>query len=255
MEQVNFLSSVSNAIKILRSFKMDQPQKGVRELAAELGLGKSSVQRILATLANEGLVRKNNETNKYELGLSVLELSSIVLGHIDLHTEALPVITKLANTFNETSHLAILDNLKIIYLCKIESESSIKLVSHPGLHNHTHCTSSGKLLLAYSEPFLIESILSNGLKRFTSKTITAPEEFRQELKQIYQRGYSVSVGEFRSEVTSISAPVRDYTGKVIAAINLVGPSKRFSNRKIDYIAAELIRSGELISERIGYWKR
>ena len=53
---------------------MDHPQKGVRELAAELGLGKSSVQRILATLASEGLVQKNTDTNKYELGLSVVEL-------------------------------------------------------------------------------------------------------------------------------------------------------------------------------------
>lgn len=255
MEKENVLSSVSNAIKILRSFKMEQPQKGVRELAAELGLGKSSVQRILATLAKEGLVRKNSETNKYELGLSVLELSSIVLGHIDLHTEALPIITKIANTFKETSHLAVLDNLEIIYLCKVESENSIKLVSHPGLHYHTHCTSSGKLLLAFSEPFLVDSILRNGLKKYTSNTITDPDAFRRELKQIYQKGYSVSNGELRNDISSLSAPVRDYTGKVIAAINLVGPSNRLSNRRVELMAPELIRSGELISERMGYWKR
>ncbi|WP_066307918.1 IclR family transcriptional regulator [Bacillus sp. FJAT-29814] len=255
MEKENALSSVSNAIKILRSFKMEQPQKGVRELAAELGLGKSSVQRILATLAKEGLVRKNSETNKYELGLSVLELSSIVLGHIDLHTEALPIITKIANTFKETSHLAILDNLEIIYLCKVEGENSIKLVSHPGLHYHTHCTSSGKLLLAFSEPFLVDSILRNGLKKYTSKTITDPDMFRRELKQIYQKGYSVSNGELRNDISSLSAPVRDYTGKVIAAINLVGPSNRLSNRRVELMAPELIRSGELISDRMGYWKR
>ncbi|MGJ7913052.1 IclR family transcriptional regulator [Neobacillus sp. LXY-1] len=255
MEKEHVLSSVNNAIKILRSFKMENPQKGVRELAAELGLGKSSVQRILATLAKEGLVRKNSETNKYELGLSVLELSSIVLGHIDLHKEALPIITKLANTFKETSHLAILDNLEIIYLCKVESENSIKLVSHPGLHNHTHSTSSGKLLLAYSEPFLVDTILDKGLERFTSKTITDPIEFRRELKQICQKGYSVSNGELRDDVTSLSAPVRDYTGKVMAAINLVGPSNRLTKRKVEWMASELIRSGELISEKMGYWKR
>lgn len=255
MEKENVLSSVSNAIKILRSFKMEHPQKGVRELAAELGLGKSSVHRILATLAKEGLVRKNNETNKYELGLSVLELSSIVLGHIDLHTEALPIITKLANTFRETSHLAVLDNLEIIYLCKVESENSIKLISHPGLHNYTHCTSSGKLLLAFGEPFLVNTILRDGLQRFTTNTITDPDEFRQELKRIYQSGYAFSNGELRNNVTSLSAPVRDYTGKVIAAINIVGPSNRLSKRRAELMAPELIRSGELISERLGYWKR
>ncbi|WP_066069712.1 IclR family transcriptional regulator [Neobacillus soli] len=147
-EQEKLLSSVKNAIRILRSFKMDQPQKGVRELAAELGLGKSSVQRILATLATEGLVQKNIETNKYELGLSVVELSSIVLGNIDLHTETLPVLTNLANKYGETAHLAILENSQVVYLCKAESKNSYKLPSHLGFHNYAHCTSSGKLLLA-----------------------------------------------------------------------------------------------------------
>ncbi|WP_413299769.1 IclR family transcriptional regulator [Bacillus sp. 1P10SD] len=255
MEQENLLSSVSNAIKILRAFKMDRPQKGVRELAGELGIGKSSVQRILATLASEGLVRKNEESNKYELGLSVLELSSIVLGHIDLHNEALPIITKVANTFKETSHIAILDNFEVVYLCKVESEDSVKLVSHSGLHNYPHCTSSGKLLLAYSEPYFVETILKNELKKFTSNTIHDPEAFRKELKAIRQKGYSLSIGELRPEVHSISAPLRDYTGKVIAAINVVGPRSRLSKQRMEYIARELIHFGELISERLGYRKR
>jgi IclR family transcriptional regulator, KDG regulon repressor len=255
MEQGNLLSSVSNAIKILRSFKMEQPQKGVRELAAELGIGKSSVQRILATLASEGLVRKNDETNKYQLGISVLELSSIVLGHIDLHNEALPVITKMANTFKETSHLSIMDNFQIVYLCKVESESSIKLHSHSGLHNYPHCTSSGKLLLAFSEPYFVDTILKNGLEKITSTTITDPDAFRNELKTIQKRGYSVSMGERRSTVHSVSAPVRDYSGKVIAAINLVGPNTRFSKQRMEYMAQELIHAGNLISENLGYWKR
>ena len=175
--QENILSSVKNAIKILRSFTMDDPQKGVRELASDLGLGKSSVQRILATLANEGFVRKNEETKKYELGLSVVELSSIVLGNIDLHNEALPIIKTLVSRCNETSHLAVLENLQAVYLCKVESEDSIELLSHTGLHNHTHCTSSGKLLLAHAEPIIVDTLLRNGLNKFTAKTYCFYEDF------------------------------------------------------------------------------
>lgn len=253
--QGNFLSSVKNAIKIMRAFQMDQPQKGVRELAAELGMGKSSVQRILATLASEGLVRKNEETGKYELGLSVLELSSIVLAHIDLHNEALPIIKSLAAKCKETSHLAVLDHFQVVYLSKAESEDSVKIASHTGFHNHLHCTSSGKLLLAFGEPYLAETVLQHELIRFTPYTITEPNAFRAELTGIRNRGYSFSIGEFRAGVTSVSAPVRDHTGKVIAAINLVGPGSRISNQRIQYFANELIRAGELISERLGYWKR
>lgn len=254
-QQKTVLSSVSNAIKILQAFKMDEPQKGVRELATELGIGKSSVQRILATLATEGFVRKNEETNKYELGLSVLGLSSIVLNHIDLHNESIAIITNIANKCKETSHLAVLDNLQVVYLCKVESGDSIKLPTYSGLHNYTHCTSSGKLLLAHSKPFLVDAILKNGLERLTPTTITDPNDFLHELQKIRKNGYSVSLGEFRPGVSSVSAPVRNHAGKVIAAINLVGPSARFSERRIRYFASELIRSGELISERLGYWKR
>ncbi|MEH7113764.1 IclR family transcriptional regulator [Neobacillus niacini] len=253
-EQENVLSSVKNAIKIMRSFKMDEPQKGVRELAAELGLGKSSVQRILATLASEGLVKKNAETHKYELGLSVVELSSIVLGNIDLHTEALPILTNLANKCGETSHLAILEENHIVYLCKVECKNSYKLQTHLGLQNYTHCTSSGKLLLAHSGSYIVDLVTRNGLDSLTPHTITDPDVFRQELEMIRNQGYSVSVEEYNLGVTSVSAPVRDHTGKVIAAINLVGPSPRFSKQRINHFANELIRSGELISERLGYWK-
>ena len=254
-ESAKLLSSVSNAIIILKAFSMVEPQKGVRQLATELGLGKSSVQRILATLLHHGFVRKNEETNKYELGISVLELSSIFLGHIDLHHEALPIVTKLAHTYNETAHLAILDKLTVVYLSKVESIDSMELVSHSGLHNHTHCTSTGKLLLAHSEPYLVDAVLRNGLTKFTTNTITDREAFIIELKKIKQQGYSVSNGELRGEVSSVATPIRDYSGKVVAAINLVGQSSRFTRSRIQLYARELIRAAESVSEKLGYWKR
>lgn len=217
-----------------------------------MGLSKSAVQRILATLASEGFVKKNAETRKYELGVSVLELSSIVLAHIDLHNEALPIIKRVSTKCNETCHLAILEHLEIVYLCKAESEQSIKLPTHLGRHIYPHCTSSGKLLLAHNDPLIIERIISNGLMKFTANTVIDPEQFRIELARIKERGYSVSNEEFRLGVISVSAPIRDHSGKVIAAINLVGPTNRFSKSRIQYFANELLHSGKIISERLGY---
>ena len=253
-DHVNVLSSVKNALKILRAFKMNQPQKGVRELAAELGIGKSSVQRILVTLASEGFVTKDEETNKYELGVSVLELNSIVLSHLELHNEAIPTIKNLVEKCRETSHLVVFKDDEIIYLCKVESRDSTEIESHSGLHNYPHCTSSGKLLLAHSEPSYVEAFLKKGLIKVTSKTITDPALFQNELASIRKKGYSVSVGEYMEVSTSVSAPIRDYTGKVIAAINIVGPSNRISKQHINYFATELIKAGESISEKLGYRK-
>lgn len=249
------LSSVSSALLILKAFTMDEPQKGVRQLASELGISKSSVQRSLSTLHQYGFVRKNEETNKYELGLSVLELSSIFLNKIDLHKEAMPILMKLANTHRETAHLAILDHLNVVYLAKVESNSSIDLISHSGLHNHTHCTSSGKLLLAFKDQYLVDAIMRKGLTKFTNHTISDREAFLNELRKIKQQGYSVSNEELRLGVSSVSAPIRDHSGSVIAAINLVGPTSRFSLSRIKRFADDLILAGETISEQLGYWQR
>ncbi|WP_078429333.1 IclR family transcriptional regulator [Alkalihalobacterium alkalinitrilicum] len=254
-ENTNHLSSVKNTLKILRAFEMGKPQKGVRELASELNMGKSSVQRILATLASEGFVRKNEETNKYELGVSVLELSSIVLGNLDIYTEAQSIIKSLAEKSKETSHIAIFQGDKVVYLCKEESDQSINLVSYPGLHNYAHCTSSGKLLLAYSRESFVEQIILGGLNKFTDYTITSPEIFKKQLSIIRKNGFSISREEFRKGVTSFSAPIRDHTGNVVAAINIVGPSVRMTNQRINILLKDLIRAGELISEKLGYWKR
>ncbi|WP_170140708.1 IclR family transcriptional regulator [Oceanobacillus arenosus] len=255
MAETELLSSLSNALRILEAFKIDDPQKGVREIAQELEIPKSTVHRILHTLSHYGYVRKDHETNKYELGLSILELNTIFLTNLDLHTEALPIVEKLAETYRETSHLAVLDHLDLVYVCKVEGKNSEFTPSYTGLHNFIHCTSSGKLLLASSPRHLAEEVIKNGLERFTDTTFTDPDEFREELNTIYHQGYSISHGEYRSNSSSISAPVRNYNGHVIAAINLVIPTKRFNRSKVEQYIKALTHAGNMISERLGYYER
>lgn len=234
---------------------MEEPQKGVRELAAELNISKSSVQRILITLASEGFIKKNEETRKYELGVSSLELSSIILANMELHTESLPAIENLAKRSQLTSHLAILENLEVVYICKVEGQHSINLPSYTGHHNYSHCTSSGKLLLAHSDPSFQEILIERGLTQFTSSTITDPSLFRAELDRIYKQGYSISHEEFRQGVNSISAPVKDHTGRVVAAVNIVGSKNQLSSHKIEVLKKELMLTGASISNNLGYRER
>src|SRR4051794_39067471 len=114
------LSSVRNALRILKSFSTFEPTKRVSELAESLGLAKSTVSRLLATLASEGFVIKDENTNAYRLGLSVLTLGGIITNDLEIHKEAAPVLYKLVNDTGETAHLAILDGLDTIYIHKEE---------------------------------------------------------------------------------------------------------------------------------------
>jgi len=86
------LSSVKNALRILKSFTMDEPEKKISDLSASLGLNKSTVSRTMSTLASEGFVFKDPESKKYRLGLSILSLSGIVNSHMDVYRESQPVL-------------------------------------------------------------------------------------------------------------------------------------------------------------------
>ena len=226
------LSSVKNALKILKSFSMDEPEKKITELATNLGLGKSTVSRLMSTLASEGFVEKNPENQRYRLGLSILSLASVCTSNFEIHKEAMPVLHQLVEKTGETAHLAILDGLDVIYLHKVESKHHVRAFTHIGKRNPAHCTSSGKILLAYKGEHLIEKTIQQGLKQYTKHTITDPKELRKSLDEVRTLGYSISSEELAEGVVSIASPVRDYTGQVIASVNIVGPIQRLNDHTI-----------------------
>jgi IclR family KDG regulon transcriptional repressor len=247
------LSSVKNALKILRSFSMDEPEKKISELAVSLNLSKSTVSRLMSTLASEGFVAKDPETQRYRLGLSVLALGGIINSNLDYYKETLPILRRLMNDIGETAHLAVLEKNEVIYLYKVECNHPVRIFTHIGRQNPIHCTSSGKVILAFHDEATIEKVIENGLHRYTENTITDPKEFRNKLQLIRKQGYSTSFGELLDGVVSIAVPVRDYTGQVVSAVNIVGPSQRIKSHKISFYAKKIKSAAEEISEILGYY--
>lgn len=249
------LSSVSNALRILKSFSTFEPTQTVSELAESLGLAKSTVSRLLSTLASEGFVIKDKKTGGYKLGLSVLTLGGIVTNHLEIHKEAAPVLYKLVNDTGETAHLSVLDGLDTIYIHKEECNHPVRILTHLGRRNPSYCTSSGKLLLAFNENNLVEEVIQQGLKEYTSKSITDPDNLRAEMENIRKMGYAISTEELTEGTRSVAAPIRDYTGRVVCAINVVGPLQRMKDYRIPDIAKKVINAGLEASERLGYDRR
>ncbi|WP_404451839.1 IclR family transcriptional regulator [Virgibacillus necropolis] len=246
------LSSVKNALRILKSFSTFEPTKKVSELAESLGLAKSTVSRLLSTLASEGFVIKDQETNAYRLGISVLTLGGIVTNNLEIHKEAAPVLYKLVNDTGETAHLAIMDGLDTIYIHKEECHHPVRILTHVGRRNPSYCTSSGKVLLAFSEDHVVEDVINKGLVAHTKNSITDPDALRKELKLIREQRYAVSTEELTEGTKSVAAPIRDYTGKVVSAITVVGPIQRMKDYKISDIAKKVTEAGKEASARLGY---
>lgn len=249
------LSSVSNALRILKSFSTFKPTLKVSELSESLGLAKSTISRLLSTLAHEGFVVKDKKTGAYRLGISVLTLGGIVTNELEIHNEASPVMHKLVSETGETAHLAVLDGLSTIYIHKEECNHPVRILTHLGRKNPAYCTSSGKVLLAYDEKNLVEEIISQGLRKYTANSISEPEKLLEELRVIRERGYAISTEELTEGTRSVAAPIKDYTGKVVASINVVGPIQRMKDYKIPEITRKVMRAGEEASERMGYDKR
>ncbi|RSK55248.1 IclR family transcriptional regulator [Bacillus canaveralius] len=253
-EEESHLSSVKNALRILRSFTMDEPEKKISDLSTALGLNKSTVSRTMATLASEGFVYKDPETKKYRLGLSILSLSGIVNSNMDVYRESQPILNKLVESIGETAHISVMDHLEVIYLQKVECNHPVRFLTHVGRRNPLYCTSSGKVLLAYSNEDTIEAVMNKGLQQFTKNTITDPQKLRTHLKHIKENGFAFSLEEFLEGVNSIAAPVYDYKGRVIAAISVVGPKQRIQQHKVQGLAKKVVSAGKEISTRMGYWK-
>ncbi|TSI08707.1 IclR family transcriptional regulator [Lysinibacillus sp. BW-2-10] len=254
-QDTNQLSSVKNALRILRSFSMDEPEKKISDLSTSLGLNKSTVSRTMATLASEGFVFKDPETKKYRLGFSIVSLSGIVKSNMDVYRESLHTLHKLVESTGETAHLSILDNLEVIYLQKVECNHPVRFLTHVGRRNPLYCTSSGKVLLAFSEDEdLLEKVIEKGLTKFTKNTITDPKKLREHLNEIRKKGYACSVEEISEGVNSIAAPVFDYQGKIIGAVAVVGPKQRIQQQKMNSMAKNIISAANEISTRMGYWK-
>lgn len=248
------LSSVKNALRLLNSFSMEEPEKKVTDLAVTLGLGKSTISRLLATLASEGFVIKNPENGKYRLGLSILNLNTIVTSNLEVTRESLPILQSLVDDIGETAHIVARDEHDVIYLSRVECKHPVQFLAHIGRRNPLHATSSGKVILANQPEEFISEYIQSGMKPYTPQTITNPDDLLETLAKVKQDGCAVSMEEILDGVASIATPIYDYTGQVCYALSVIGPVHRF-NPNTTSIIEKVKRAAATISGNLGYRAR
>ncbi|MEN3274423.1 MAG: IclR family transcriptional regulator, regulon repressor [Massilia sp.] len=246
------LSSVANAIRLLKVFSDENYEIGISELGKMLKLPKSTVHRLASTLVDANMLEQSEENGKYRLGLVLFELGSLVRRKMDFSSEAKPFLMALREKTGETVHLAILDGASIMYINSLESKQAIRMTLDIGMRKPAYSTAAGKVMLAFQPADVVEKVLAEGLHSHTANTIAGAEEFRQELAQIRSRGYALADEENEVGVRSLAAPVRDYAGNVIAAASIAGPAQRLTRKVLAGFAPEVVSAAEAISARLGY---
>jgi len=247
------LLSVRNAARLLKEFSRDNRELGVTELARRLGIGKSTAHRLLATLADERLVDQNPKTGAYRLGLAIYELGNAVALHADLHDACAEIVDQLRNATKETVQVAVLDGRQVVYVERRESPHTLRLFGRVGHRNWAHCTSNGKVLLAYLPPDRLSDLLHGwSLEARTPHTITSIPALREQLADIASRGWAENVSEAELGVASVAAPIRNGAGEVVASVSVAGPIQRVSGDSLRRFARPCIEAGLSISRRLGF---
>lgn len=246
------VQSVDRAVSVLEILAREG-SAGVSEVAAEIGVHKSTAFRLLAALEDRDLVEQNSERGKYQLGFGVLRLASAIPARIDLVRQAQPVLDELAQRLDETVNLAVVRNHYSVHVQQALGTAAVASQNWIGQLTPLHATSSGKILLAHmSEEQLTATLDTTGLRPYTEHTVTSRKELLKQLAKAREEGLASAYEELETGLNAVSAPVRDHTGAVVSAVSASGPAYRLDQEKIERVTEDLQTAAARISKRMGW---
>jgi IclR family KDG regulon transcriptional repressor len=238
--------AVERALDILLCFAGTETELGLSDIAKRIGLHKSTVHRLLASLEAKGFIRRHPNTDKYRLGWSVLELVSNVYQSDDLSSIVLPEMTRLRDLLGETISLYVLSGKERIRIQAVESNQPVRRVANIGKRLPLYVGASGKVLLAYSkEP----------LEEFVDASWPADlnlDEFRQALQQVRECGYAVSIEEREPGAAAVAAPILTRNGEIVATLSISGPVDRFTPEAVARFADEVRKSSAIVTKMLAH---
>ena len=252
-KKTNYNRSVGRALDVLEQFLGDDHEIGLTELSRRLRLPKNNIFRLLATLQLRNYLSKDAVTERYQLGFRVMELAQKALWQRGLGTSR-TVMERLVRQCNETACVSIMSDYSVINLDAVECNHNLRVMPAIGVQLPAYCTAPGKSFLAHmTEEAIVSYASANKFEKHTPHTITDAGSWKRQLRAIARQGYAVEVEELNLGVTSVGAPIRDYTSRVIGAVSIVGPSQRFHGDRIEQELAPLLKQGAAdISARLGY---
>jgi len=238
------VQSVARAADLLKALGAHGGPATVFDLADRCGLNRSTAWRILATLEDEGLVKRDPAAGRYEIGYALVALGAAA-GHDPLVRRARPALRALAEACLETASLAVPRGMQLVYVDQVQAPH-VMAADWLGRATPLHATSTGKALLAWLSEDDIGAALPGRLERFTDTTITTRPVLRTELAQVRARGYAISRGELEPALWGVSAPVLD-GGRPVAVVSVWGVESRIRARGLDALGARTVAAADEIA--------
>ncbi|MEG1523545.1 MAG: IclR family transcriptional regulator [Clostridia bacterium] len=247
------VQSLKRAFELLTLLETAGRPLSLQELSAQSGLPKSTVYRLLSTLASEDVVEQSNLDGHYRLGLRLLELGSSAGSARSVINIAKPYMQQIAFEINESVCLAVLNRGEALILEFNESSSAFHVVSRVGARLPAHCTVQGKIMLAHLAASEVKRILrEHGMQVYTPNTIRTYEQLALELEEIRKQGYAVDNSEFHIGLCSIAAPIYDAAGNVGYSFAIVSMFHKIVSPEFNHAKDLVLGVAADISKALGY---
>jgi DNA-binding IclR family transcriptional regulator len=252
--------SNGNQVKVvLKAFSIIEEldimgELSIGDLSKRLSMDKATVHRLLNTIKGAGYVYQNQENRKYANSTKMFTIGKKAVDNLGIKDVAEMHIKNLANMTKETINLGIRIDDRIVYIDKIESQSTIKVSIDIGTTIPCYCTGMGKAVLAYLSEEEVDDILADEIfQSYTRNTPTSMEELKKQLVEVRKNGFSMDNEEFLEELISFGAPIFDYHGRPVAAISISFPKYRYNPKEHYHLYSKMVTEAACnISSKLGH---
>jgi DNA-binding IclR family transcriptional regulator len=245
-------SIVTKILSLLTIISTSKKPMAFSELVAKGGMNKSTVHRLLAICIEEKLVQLDPQGKTYLLGSMVFDLVQNAHDGHDIQTVALDEMVRLHALFDGNVTIGVPNGMDVVYLRILESSSALGAIQRPGMREQVHCSASGKALMAFlPEPVISSKLSGYVFERHTVRTILDAETFKAALGKVRSDGFATNDREEYANFIGISAPIFNFLGQPIAALNIwaVHPHQTISG--LIGWAPEVLASTRKVSGLIG----
>ncbi|MBG0832383.1 helix-turn-helix domain-containing protein [Planomonospora sp. ID67723] len=219
------VQSLARGLAVIRAFSAAAPELTLSEVARATGLTRAAARRFLLTLVDLGYVRTDGRL--FALSPRVLELGYAYLSSLSLPEVAEPHLERLVAEVHESASVAVLDGEDVVYVSRVATSRIMRVTINIGTRFPAHCTSMGRVLLAWLPAEQLDAYLDRAeLRAFTARTVTSPGALRAELERIRSQGWAMVDQELEEGLRSIAVPIRERSGRVTAAMNVSSHASR-----------------------------
>ncbi len=244
------VGSVASAFRILEALAKSGDGLMLADIAEICRTPKSSAHRMLRSLVHMGYVEQE-QSSRYRLTFRLLAMGIEMVSSVDIVRASRPHLESLVRATNENAYLAVPDQAgNSIYVARVETSRAVRVQSPLGAPNPSWAPATGRAILAF-RPDLQRKVLSGRLRAILPTTVTDPDLLRANLAEIERSGFAVTSAQVSAETCGIAAPIRDFSGSVIASCGIAAPLHRMNADMVRKCIPLVVRAATGISVEMG----